>query len=100
VATGTAVRSVSVPIEFVGVPAGLDIQSQQPDRLQVQVRGSPWLMDSVSLTRLVARFYIGGAREGASELSVASANLDLPPGIVIERVVPGKINIILARREH
>jgi len=96
-ATGTTVRMVSVPVEFVGVPSGLDI-STPSDRLEVQVRGSAWLMDSVSLTRVVAHFNMRGARAGPLEIPVGSGNLELPPGIVMERVSPSRIAVRLVPR--
>ncbi len=92
---GKTVRTISVPVEFVGVPAGMDLSSQSPDHLEVQVRGSAWLMDSVSLTRLVARFSLRGAHAGPLSLPVAPDNLQLPPGIVMERVSPEKIAVRL-----
>jgi len=94
--TGTTVRIVSVPVEFVGVPTGMDISAPSADRLLVQVRGSPLLMDSVGLTRLVARFNLRGARSGALDLPVDSADLNLPPGMVMERVSPAHIKVRLA----
>jgi diadenylate cyclase len=99
VSTGTTVRMVSVPVEFVGVPAGMDI-STPSDRLDVQVRGSAWLMDSVSLTRIVAHFNMQGARAGPLDIPVGSGNLDLPPGIVMERVSPARITVRLTPRRH
>ena len=94
----TTVRMVGVPVEFVGVPAGMDISAQSADHLEVQVRGSSWLMDSVSLTRLVARFNLRGARDGALNIPVDPGNLQLPPGIVMERVSPARISVRLTRR--
>lgn len=99
VSTGTTVRMVNVPVEFVGVPAGMDI-STPSDRLDVQVRGSAWLMDSVSLTRIVAHFNMRGARAGSLDIPVGSGNLDLPPGIVMERVSPARIMVRLAPRKR
>jgi hypothetical protein len=43
-------------------------------------------MDSVGLTRLVASFNLRGARAGTLNLPVDSGNVNLPPGIVMERV--------------
>jgi diadenylate cyclase len=96
--TGTTVRTIAVPVEFVGVPAGMDLTALSSDRLEVQVRGSAWLMDSVSLSRLVARFSLRGAGAGVMNLPVDSASLGLPPGIVMERVVPEHIRIKLVAR--
>ena len=96
--TGTTVRTVSVPVQFVSVPSGMDIGAPSTDRLEVQVRGSAWLMDSVSLTRLVASFNLRGSRAGPLNLTVDAGNLNLPPGIVMERVVPAKISVRLLPR--
>ncbi len=92
---GTTVRTVAVPVEFVSVPAAMDLGPGTTDRLEVQVRGSAWLMDSVSLTRLVARFNLRTARAGSTSIPVDPANLDLPPGIVMERVTPERIAVRL-----
>jgi len=93
--SGTAVRTVAVPVEFVSVPVGMDLGTPSADRLEVQVRGSSWVMDSMGLTRLVARFSLRGAKAGDLSLPVESADLNLPPGIVMERVSPARIAVRL-----
>jgi diadenylate cyclase len=96
--TGTTVRTVGVPVQFVSVPAGMDIAAPSADRLEVQVRGSAWLMDSVSLMRLVASFNLRGAHAGTLDLRVDAGNVNLPPGIVMERVSPPRISVRLLPR--
>lgn len=98
--TGTTVRTISVPVQFVSVPSGMDISAPSADRLDVQVRGSAWLMDSVTLTRLVASFSLRGARAGTLNLPVRNGNFSLPPGIVMERVSPDRISVRLAPRKR
>ena len=93
--TGTTVRTVSVPMQFVNVPSGMHISTLSADRLEVQVRGNAWLMDSVGLTRLVASFNLHSARAGTASLPVDSGNLNLPPGIVMERVSPATVTVAL-----
>ena len=100
VSTGTAVRMVSVPVEFADVPAGMEISGQSAYRLEVQLRASPWLIDNLSLTRLVARFDLRSARAGVLEMPVVSGDLELPPGIVMERVTPVSITVRLAARKR
>jgi hypothetical protein len=97
VTTGRTVRTVTVPVEFVGVPAGMDISVPSADHLEVQVRGSAWVMDSVSLTRLVAHFNLRRAHPGIVNLPVNAHNLNLPPGMVMERVSPGSITVRLTK---
>jgi diadenylate cyclase len=96
---GTTVRTVSVPVEFVGVPAGMDISTPSADHLEVQIRGSAWVMDSVSLTRLVAQFNLRHARPGNLALPVSAANLNLPPGMIVERVAPQNIAIRVTKHK-
>jgi hypothetical protein len=96
--TGTTVRTVVVPVQFVSVPSGMDISTTSTDRLEVQVRGSGWLMDSVGLTRLVASFNLRDARAGTANLPVQPANLNLPPGIVMEGVSPTRVTVRLLPR--
>ena len=97
VATGATVRIVSVPVEFAGVPAGMEIAGQSVTRLEVQLRGTSWLLGSVGLTGLVARFRLQDAGAGPVRLKVGPDNLDLPPGVVVERVSPETIIVRLVR---
>ena len=96
--TGTTVRTVIVPVQFVSVPSGMDISTLSTDRLEVQVRGSAWLMDSISLTRLVASFDLRDVQAGTENLRVDSGNLNLPPGIVMEGVSPARVTVRLVPR--
>lgn len=92
-AAGTTIRSVTVPIEFSGVPVGMEIAEQSADNLEVQLRGSPWVMDSVSLGRLIAPFDLSHSHAGWTTLQLAPGKLDLPPGVVVDRVTPGRIRV-------
>jgi diadenylate cyclase len=97
---GTTVRSVSVPLEFSNVPAGMEVSSQSADLLSVQLRGNAWVMDSLSMRRLVARFDLRGAARGVESIRVSPGDLNLPPGVVVDRVIPPSIRLSLARRQE
>jgi diadenylate cyclase len=94
--TGTTVRTVGVPVQYLNVPSGMDIAPPSTDRLEVEVRGSAWLMDSVGLTQLRASFNLRDAHSGTLNLPVGAGNVNLPPGIAIERVSPPSISVRLA----
>jgi diadenylate cyclase len=96
--TGATVRIVSVPVEFSGVPAGMEIKTQSAMRLEVQLRGTSWMMASLELTGLTARFDLKAAREGPVNLKVGPENLNLPPGVSVDRVRPEIITVRLAQR--
>ena len=92
---GITVRTVRVPIAFDDVPAGWGISQQSVSRLEVQLRGPAWLMDSVNLAELVAHFSLKGVREGVVTLPVGRAALDLPPDILAEQVSPKTVSVRL-----
>ena len=94
-AAGTTIRSVTVPIEFSGVPLGMEITDQSTDDLEVQLRGSPWVIDSISLGRQIATFDLGHLHAGWNTLQLAPNTLDLPPGVVVDRVTPARIRVLI-----
>jgi diadenylate cyclase len=97
-ATGATVRLASVPVEFGGVPAGMEIAEQSTTRLEVQLRGTSWFMSSVRWAGLVAHFDLKTADAGWLRLKVGPENLDLPPGVTLERVSPETIRVRLVSR--
>lgn len=96
-ASGTTIRTISVPIEFSNVPGGMQVTSQSADALEVQVRGSPWIMDSVSLGPLVGNFNLGSFSPGWHTLHFNPQSLDLPPGIAVDQVAPENVRIQLEK---
>jgi diadenylate cyclase len=95
-ATSTTVRIVSVPVQFSNVPPGMDISEQSATRLEVQLRGSPWPMESSNITNLVASFDLKGIRQGWLTLRVSPDDLNLPPGVLMERAFPRTLSVHLA----
>jgi diadenylate cyclase len=96
-AAGTTIRTMTVPVELSDVPSGTEVTVQSADTLEIQVRGSPWIIDSVSLGRLVGRFDLGYLQPGWHTLRFQPQSLDLPPGIVVDRVTPETIRVEVAQ---
>jgi diadenylate cyclase len=94
---GNSIRTVTVPVEFNNVPADMEIARTSTNTVQVQVRGSAWLLDSSSLDSLIARFDLTDSKEGSQTLAVGQSSLSLPPGLVIEKLSPSKISVSLVR---
>jgi hypothetical protein len=55
-------------------------------------------MDSMSGAGMIARFDLSGAKEGARQLRVLPGQLTLPPGVVVEQVLPEAVNVTVARK--
>jgi uncharacterized protein (TIGR00159 family) len=96
---GASIRTVSVPVEFSNVPVGMKITEQPADVIEVQLRGSAWIMDSVNLEKLIAHFDLGNYHPGSYTLRLAPGTLDLPPGVKVERATPETIHIRIERSE-
>ena len=94
-ASGTTIRTVVAPVEFSNVPAGMEISEQSADSLALQIRGSPWIIDSVNLGKLIAHYDLRDLRAGRHTLELAPNALDLPPGVVVDRMIPAKMRIVL-----
>jgi diadenylate cyclase len=92
-AAGTMIRTTAAPIEFSDVPAGMEIAEQSADHLDIQLRGSPWVIDSVGLGTLTARFGLAKVHSGWNTLRLSPGTLDLPPGVFVDRVIPDQVKI-------
>ena len=95
---GTAVRTLSMPVEFSNVPEGLEIAAYSTDHLDVQLRGNTWVMDSISSSRPLVRVDLGGAKPGTELIRVASGDINLPPGVTVASITPRRIAVSLARK--
>jgi diadenylate cyclase len=96
-AAGTTIRTISLPIEFSNVPAGMEIAQQPVDTLEVQVRGSSWIMDSVDLGNRIARFNLANMGPGWHQMALAPSTLNLPPGVIVDQTTPAKMRVLLER---
>jgi diadenylate cyclase len=95
VGMGRTVRTQWVPVEFVRVPAGLTIEEQSTESVRVQMRSSKWVFDSVTLSGMVARISLEGAKAGRQSIVVTPAALEPPPGIHVQTVTPERLVVVL-----
>jgi hypothetical protein len=78
----------------------MDISAQSVAEVDVQIRGSPFVMESLGPGRLVANFDLRGVGPGAHSLPVTPEVLGLPPGIRLERASPRAVSVRLAPRQR
>ena len=93
---GTTVRTVTVPVVFSHVPAGMRITSQSSSDVDVQLSGNPVSMGSASLARVAATLDLSGAQPGVRTLNFKARDLELPPGVRFERASPPSVSVRLA----
>ena len=61
---GTSIRAVLVPVEFTNIPSGMEIEEQSAAAVEIRLRASAWLFDSIDLARIVARFDLSETQGG------------------------------------
>ncbi len=91
--TSAVVRIVNVPVEFSNVPHGMEITESSSDTLEVELRGSAWLMDTLDLPSLVARFDLSRAHLGLQVIAVRPDEVELPPGVFADRLLPPALRV-------
>lgn len=100
-ASGTTIRTVSAPVEFSNVPAGMEVAQQSTGTLEIQLRGSPWIMESLNPQTLVARIDLRTLHAGWQTVPFKPRSLDLPPGIQVDRVSPElRVDVIRSGAQH
>jgi hypothetical protein len=94
---GNTIRTVTVGVELVNLPRGLDV-TDYPRTLEVSLRGRSWFMDTTNPENLVARFDMHEAHEGAMKLHPTDQDLGLPPGVRLDGVEPPILIVHIRKR--
>ena len=92
---GRSIRVQAAPIEFRDVPLGLAIISQSADTVQVWVRASDFVFDSVNLGNLVAQCNLSNVHEGMNVVRLDSSVFAVPVGVRVEGWTPRELRIQL-----
>ena len=91
--------NVTAPIEFRNLAAGLDLGSDVPDRVVLQLRGPSSRLASATGPRTAIMLDLKGhARPGERTFTIQEVNLNLPTGVLLIRAVPSQIRVVLEHR--
>ena len=85
--------SLSIPIEFKNIPDDLDIGSNVPDRIHIEVRGPSGRLSRDSLSDLAVVLDLSGAHVGERTYTVHPSNTNLPAGVEFHRAVPSQVTL-------
>jgi len=80
--------SLSIPIEFNNIPDDLDIGSNVPDRIHVEVRGPSGRLSRDNLSDLAVVLDLSGAHVGERTYTIHPSNTNLPVGVEFYRAGP------------
>ena len=89
--------SLSVPIQFKNIPEDLDIGSEVPDRIHLEIRGPSGRLTRDNLADVAMVLDLSDARLGERTYTVRDVNFNLPAGVSFYRAVPSQITLRFER---
>jgi YbbR domain-containing protein len=91
--------SISAPIEYQNLPAGLEMSLDTPDHVYLEVQGlRPMLHDS-SLGRASVLLNLSSVQTpGERTVTIESRNIDLPEGVRLIRAMPSQLRLRFERQ--
>jgi len=85
--------SIAVPIEFKGMPDDLDIASNVPDRVRLEIRGPAGRLSRDNLADLALVLDLSGATPGERTFNIRPAAINLPSDVSFYRALPSQITL-------
>jgi YbbR domain-containing protein len=93
----TAERGVSVPVELRNVPRDLEITGDAVNTVDVRVRASPGLINSLEPGTIRATIDLVGAEEGERIVQLSPDQIQAPQGFRVVKVAPSLLTLRLER---
>jgi YbbR domain-containing protein len=91
--------SVSAPVEYRNMPKNLEISSEAPERVYLEVQGPSARLNSFDLSNITVVFDLSGVdRPGDQTLTIESSNVDLQAGLKLVRAIPAQIRLRFENR--
>jgi YbbR domain-containing protein len=96
----TAERGVTVPVEFRNVPRDLETTGDAVNSVDVRVRASPGLINSLESGKLLATVDLAGAAEGERIVQLTPGMIQVPYGFRVVKITPSLLTLNLERTER
>ena len=96
----TAERGVTVPVEFRNVPRDLETTGEAVNTVDVRVRASPGLINSLESGKLLATIDLAGAGEGERIVQLTPGMIQVPYGFRVVKITPSLLTLNLERTER
>jgi YbbR domain-containing protein len=92
--------SVNVPVEFKGIPKNLEISSEVPDQVHLEVQGPSGRISGASIAGTAAVLDLSSIEKpGERTFTLSQANIQLPAGVTLRRAIPSQIRLAFEPRE-
>ncbi len=91
----TAERGLTVAVELRNVPRALELTGDSVDKVEVRVRASPGLIETLDPTRVLATIDLAGAQEGERIVQLTPSQIRVPFGFRVVRITPSLLDLTL-----
>lgn len=85
--------SIAVPVEFKSLPDDLDIGSNVPERVHLELRGPSGRLSRDSLSDLAVILDLRDAHPGERTYNIRAAHINLPAGVTFYRALPSQLTL-------
>lgn len=93
-------KSVSVPLETLNVPAGVEIVEKPQTNIDVSVRAPNSIIDTITAANVFAKLDLQGATVFQQEYPLQEGMISIPPDAQVVRISPNKVRLKLERTEE
>ena len=91
--------SVSVPVQYIHIPADYEISSDIPERVQLEVQGPTIRVQRLNVSGTAVVLDLSTvSQSGERTFTIDQRNLRLPSGVRLVRAVPSQLRIRFDRR--
>ena len=87
--------ALTVPIEYVNLPANYEILKTSVNEVHLQLNGSSVLIKSLRPEQVAVQIDLSKGTLGTNEFPITKDNIVLPPGVLLSKVDPPTVTVIL-----
>lgn len=88
---------IMVPLGYKGVAKDMLMTSAPFGDIDVRVTGPRFLLNNIEPGKVIAELDLSNAKEGTSAVKILPADVNVPMGIKVSRVVPSSVQVHLER---
>ena len=96
-----SVTTLTVPIDYRNLPNGFELGSRSEESVEIQLRGQGPVIEDLKRHPEEVNLSVDLAKLGLGDnqtVHLSEADLDLPTGVSVDRVIPSSLTIDLAQR--
>lgn len=91
--------SVSAPLEFSNVPADLELSSEKPHTVDLELQGPTGQLDQSDLSGVIVVLDLGSVQKPCERtFTLSAANMRMPAGVKFVRAVPSQVRLRFEQR--